>query len=223
MLERARQRVKDLYGTIGGEVWDRIEDGSGEGYLERNVVEGRHRAATLLLRWMEPLSDRKVLDLGCGRGHLAQSMAKAGASVTAVDLLPRFDAHRHTDTENLSFVTGDGFSLLEEEVFDDVVIREVLEDYRPEEVLKTMAHLEQSRSRRVFLILRVPGPLSRLWRAFSPVGLDNTVDAMMLLSWIQQNTPFRLSRQETVNVRNYRVWVVRLDRASAELETPLTY
>jgi SAM-dependent methyltransferase len=223
MLEQARRRVKDLYGTVGGEVWDRIEDEAGEGFLERNVVDGRRRAATLLLRWMHPLSGRKVLDLGCGRGHLAERLAAAGASVTAADLLPRFDAHGRADKKNPSFVIEDGFSLMGKGFYDDIVIREVLEDYEPAEVLEALAQLESSDGRRVFLILRVPGPLSRLWRAFSPAGLDNTVDPMSLLSWIQQNTPFRLTRQETVSLRNYRVWVIRLDRASAELDTPLTY
>ena len=103
------------------------------------------------------------------------------------------------------------------------VIREVLEDYQPAEMLEALAQLESTRGRRIFLILRVVGPLSRLWKAFSPAGLVNTVDPMSLLSWIQQNTPFRLTRHETVSLRNYRAWVVRLDRAPTELDTPLTY
>jgi cyclopropane fatty-acyl-phospholipid synthase-like methyltransferase len=35
----------------------------------------------------------KVLDLGCGRGEIAQALAEAGYFVTAVDFMPDFVAH----------------------------------------------------------------------------------------------------------------------------------
>ena len=35
-----------------------------------------------------PLSGRRVLDVGCGGGLLAEALARAGASVTAIDLAP---------------------------------------------------------------------------------------------------------------------------------------
>ena len=68
MLEAAQTRLKAIYQSPRGEVWDRIEDEDPEGYLENNVVNGRRRAVILLLRWMEPIQGRRVLDLGCGRG-----------------------------------------------------------------------------------------------------------------------------------------------------------
>jgi SAM-dependent methyltransferase len=188
------------------------------GYLEGNIVDGRRRAADLLVRWMEPLKGRSVLDLGCGRGGLAGLLAERGARVTAVDLLPRFESQ--LGRENPDFMIGDGFSVARDRVFDDILVSEVLEDYQPDEAARVLESLGPSRGNRMFLILRVAGPFSRLWNALSTGGLGGNVDPYSILRTIHASTPFRLTRQETVHLRNYRVWLVQLLRSDANLETP---
>lgn len=221
MLEDAQTRLKEIYESTRGEVWDRIEDENPEGYLETNVVDGRRRAVTLLLRWMAPLQGRRVLDLGCGRGRLSQQLAEHGAVVTAVDLLPRFESSGFRSASNPSFQVGDGFQFAATGMYDDMVIREVLEDYPPQEAHIALEYLVESSVKRVYLIMRVTGPLTRLWNALGARGFEETVDPVNILRWIHLNTPFRLKRQETVQLRNYRVWVVSMVRSAANLDTPL--
>lgn len=38
------------------------------------------------INYPEKLAEKKVIDVGCGGGILSESMAKAGASVTGIDL-----------------------------------------------------------------------------------------------------------------------------------------
>src|SRR6476659_8478713 len=48
-----------------------------------------HEINPLRLEWinaMVPLAGRKVVDIGCGGGILAESMARKGAEVTGIDL-----------------------------------------------------------------------------------------------------------------------------------------
>jgi len=48
-----------------------------------------HEINPLRLGWLEaraPMAGRRVLDVGCGGGILAEAMARAGASVTGIDL-----------------------------------------------------------------------------------------------------------------------------------------
>jgi 2-polyprenyl-6-hydroxyphenyl methylase/3-demethylubiquinone-9 3-methyltransferase len=48
-----------------------------------------HEINPLRLEWIDgiaPISQRKVLDIGCGGGILADSMARKGADVLGIDL-----------------------------------------------------------------------------------------------------------------------------------------
>jgi 2-polyprenyl-6-hydroxyphenyl methylase/3-demethylubiquinone-9 3-methyltransferase len=51
-----------------------------------------HELNPLRLRWIDglaPLAGKRVLDVGCGGGILAEAMARLGASVTGIDLSER--------------------------------------------------------------------------------------------------------------------------------------
>ena len=51
-----------------------------------------HEINPLRLKWIDglaPLASRKVLDVGCGGGILAEAMAGAGATVSGIDLSSR--------------------------------------------------------------------------------------------------------------------------------------
>jgi SAM-dependent methyltransferase len=71
----------------------------------------------------------RVLDIGCGHGEVANSMAETGANVTGVDLNPdkiRRAAARYT-RPNLCFVVGDATRALPDGTYDVVVLSNVLE------------------------------------------------------------------------------------------------
>ncbi len=61
------------------------------------------RLARRLLHLAGDVSGRKVLDAGCGEGHLARLFARHGASVVGVDVSPRLieAARSHTDNRRL--------------------------------------------------------------------------------------------------------------------------
>ncbi len=54
-----------------------------------------HRALIdpTVLRLLGEVSDKDVLDLGCGNGYLSRGLAKQGARVTAVDSNPKIIYH----------------------------------------------------------------------------------------------------------------------------------
>lgn len=49
----------------------------------------RHLLIPHLLAYAGDVAGRRVLDAGCGEGHIARMLAQRGAEVTAVDLAPR--------------------------------------------------------------------------------------------------------------------------------------
>ena len=108
-------------------------------------------------------SGEKVLDIGCGYGAVAYSMAtKAGAHVTAIDIdsknIEKAVAHyRHP---NIVFVHGDALIDLPLGKCDVVVLSNILEhlEYRPEFLKEVKSRLDPSR-----ILIRVP-MFNRDWR-----------------------------------------------------------
>ncbi len=65
-----------------------------------------HAINPLRLSWIDehaPLSGRRVLDVGCGGGILAESMARSGAEVTGIDMgeAPLTVARRHAQASGV--------------------------------------------------------------------------------------------------------------------------
>lgn len=71
----------------------------------------------------------KVLDIGCGNGSVAFSLAETGAIVTGIDINESLVqlAQRRYKRDNLSFITGDVTKALPSGYFDVVVLSNVLE------------------------------------------------------------------------------------------------
>lgn len=94
---------------------------------------------------VEALKSRRVLDVGCGGGVLAEEFARAGAEVTGIDLSTAAieAATRHAKKSGLSIdyrLTSIGDFLKEEpEGFDIVVCAEVLEHVEDVEKFLTEA------------------------------------------------------------------------------------
>jgi 2-polyprenyl-6-hydroxyphenyl methylase / 3-demethylubiquinone-9 3-methyltransferase len=91
---------------------------------------------------------RRVLDVGCGGGLLAESLARAGAEVTAIDLAPAMIevARLHATSEGLSidYRLAAAEALLQEAPagFDVVTCMEMLEHVpEPSAMVRTLAGL----------------------------------------------------------------------------------
>ena len=206
-------RMRALYTGDFGETWDRIEREASSTYWEENAVLGRQDTYRGLLARLQPITRRRVLDAGCGRGLLARRLAREGARVTAVDVL----AHRVLEPRGRgegrrpSFVVADFRDLLgSPESFDDIVLQEVLEDYGPDETLDTLRVLATSGVPRIHLVFRQPGRWRGVLEPLLPEALVPTLDFVSVLRTVHVHTPYRLSRQESIKRRSYDVRSVEL-------------
>ncbi len=101
-------------------------------YIERRVV----------------LKGKKVLDIGCGGGILAESMAKRNASVTGLDIseLPLEEARRHSQFMKLDIsynnTTAEDYATTHEHSFDVITCMELLEHVPdPESIISACSKL----------------------------------------------------------------------------------
>jgi len=103
----------------------------------------------------------KVLDVGCGNGSVAFSMAETGAIVTGIDInesLIQSARHRY-ERDNLSFIVGDVTKVLPSGCFDVVVLSNVLEHIDDRQQF-LMTVCEKARPKR--FLIRVP-MINRNW------------------------------------------------------------
>jgi 2-polyprenyl-3-methyl-5-hydroxy-6-metoxy-1,4-benzoquinol methylase len=126
------------------------------GIHPKHRVTGYHRFFVERIR-----AGEKVLDIGCGNGSVAFSMAETGAVVTGIDInesLIQSARHRY-ERANLSFITGDATKGLPSGCFDVVVLSNVLEhiDDRQQFLMNVC---EKARPKR--LLIRVP-MINRNW------------------------------------------------------------
>jgi len=89
--------------------------------------EDKHLRASEILSFMvgEPLQNKKVLDYGCGEGHLAVQAAKSASLSIGYDLTAQGSAVWEEQNGNCLLTTD--FSKIENERFDVIVLYDVLD------------------------------------------------------------------------------------------------
>lgn len=111
-----------------------------------------HEINPLRLGWIQrftPLRDQTVLDIGCGGGILADSMARQGAQVTGIDLSSKAlrIAQLHAleaQTPNVSYeeISAEAIAVRQPASFDVVTCMEMLEHVPdPSSVVRACAEL----------------------------------------------------------------------------------
>lgn len=110
-----------------------------------------HEINPLRLEWINakvPLAGKRVIDIGCGGGILAESMARKGASVTGIDLsekaLKVADLHSLESGVNVRYKLIAAETMAEEEAgqYDVVTCMEMLEHVPdPAAIVKACATL----------------------------------------------------------------------------------
>ena len=110
-----------------------------------------HEINPLRANWIDrhsPVSEMKLLDVGCGGGILTESMAQRGAVVTGIDMgkAPLAVAKLHSLETGISVdyqqCTAEEFSVAQSEQFDIVTCLEMLEHVPdPSSVIRACSNL----------------------------------------------------------------------------------
>ncbi|HVV47392.1 MAG TPA: methyltransferase domain-containing protein [Bryobacteraceae bacterium] len=97
---------------------------------DSSLYDDRHsfvwRAGAGLLDLLNPQPGERILDLGCGTGHLTAKIAEAGAVVVGLDSSPAMIAQARQNFPSLRFVLAEARDFRFEELFDAVFSNAVL-------------------------------------------------------------------------------------------------
>ena len=131
---------------------------------------------------------KKVLDIGCGGGLLAESLAELGADVTAIDSsqasIDVAQAHAKLSRKSINYIKSDFLqfaktSIAKDLQFDVITAMEMIEHIdNPKRYLEGMSHMLKPGG---FLVLST---LNRTWLSF----LGGIIAAEYLLGWVQKGT-----------------------------------
>ena len=160
--EYAKRRawIAEYFDRTAALAWAQLTSDAPVGRVRQSVRAGRDRMRATLLQWLpEDLTDRRVLDAGCGTGALAVELAQRGAQVVAIDLSPTLVALARDRAptalqSQLDFRSGD---MLDASLgaFDYVVAMDSLIHYRAPEMLTALSAL-RARTRRSVLFTMAP-------------------------------------------------------------------
>ncbi|HLG13066.1 MAG TPA: methyltransferase domain-containing protein [Blastocatellia bacterium] len=78
------------------------------------------KLATDVIELLSPEPGERILDLGCGTGHLTQAIAARGAKVVGLDVSPAMIDSARRNYPDLRFELGDGTDFHFDEPFDAV-------------------------------------------------------------------------------------------------------
>jgi trans-aconitate methyltransferase len=87
-------------------------------YDDRHAFVWKHGEA--LLEWLGPAPGERILDLGCGTGHLTARLAESGAEVVGLDSSPEMVERARRAHPGLRFEVGDARDFAFGEPFDAV-------------------------------------------------------------------------------------------------------
>src|SRR5690242_17486401 len=106
-------------------------------YDDKHAFVWKHGAS--LIDLLAPQPGERILDLGCGTGHLTAQIARAGAQVVGLDHSPEMLEQARSAYPALEFVQGDARDFSFPGSFDAVFSNAVLHWIRqPEAVLRSV-------------------------------------------------------------------------------------
>ncbi len=94
-------------------------------HWDSTLYDTKHNFVTRLgediaSEWLKPQAGERILDLGCGTGHLTQKIADSGAEVVGLDYSPEMIASAQANYPKLKFVVGDASDFHFDAPFDAV-------------------------------------------------------------------------------------------------------
>jgi trans-aconitate 2-methyltransferase len=98
-------------------------------YEDKHAFVWRHGAS--LVDLLAPQSGERILDLGCGTGHLTADIAKTGAMVVGLDHSTEMLAQARTAYPQIEFLQGDARDFVFDRPFDGIFSNAMLHWVRP--------------------------------------------------------------------------------------------
>jgi trans-aconitate methyltransferase len=91
---------------------------------DSSLYDARHsfvwKKSADLVDFLDPKPGERILDLGCGTGHLTAGIAERGAEVVGLDASPSMVAQARQNFPRLKFMLADGGALRFDDRFDAV-------------------------------------------------------------------------------------------------------
>lgn len=141
-----RAQLTHYFDRTAADTWAKLTSDAPVSRIRETVRAGRDRMRALLLSWLgADLSERTLLDAGCGTGALAVEAARRGAQVCAIDVagnLVSVAAERAGEVApgSVRFAVGD---MLDAGLgsFDHAVAMDSLIHYRRADIVRALATL----------------------------------------------------------------------------------
>jgi ubiquinone/menaquinone biosynthesis C-methylase UbiE len=194
----------------GNPYFEPIGDTLGRAYLRYNFTKGSDQEVGFLLDLIGAGDGRRLLDVGCGPGRLAVPLARAGWSVTGIDISQRFldiaaeearaagvamslfqvDARQMPFDEEFDVVMSicqGGFGLMGKD--DDFILKRMMESARPggRVVVSAFSAYFAAREQRDAHLDADAGVVHEVMTVKDPQGVEHSFDA-----WTSVYTPREL-------------------------------
>ncbi|MDN2566061.1 magnesium protoporphyrin IX methyltransferase [Aquibium sp. A9E412] len=162
---RRRGELEVYFDRTAVDAWKRFASDEPLSRIRATVREGRAAMRrALAARLPDDLAGWRVLDAGCGAGHLAVALARRGADVTGIDLSPemvRFAAETAPAIAGPGRVTFRAGDMLAPEHgrFDAVVAMDSLIHYRAADAVAAVARLAERTERAIVFTVAPATPL----------------------------------------------------------------
>jgi len=140
---------------------------------DSSLYDDRHsfvwRAGASLVDLLGPQTGERILDLGCGTGHLTAKIAESGASVTGLDSSTSMIAQARQNFPALKFVLGDARDFQFDEPFDAVFSNAALHWIQEAEAVVRCVAAALRPDGRFVLEMGVKGNVARIRKAIEDV------------------------------------------------------
>src|SRR5580692_5523399 len=140
---------------------------------DSSLYDDRHsfvwRAGASLVEMLRPEPGERILDLGCGTGHLTAKIAESGASVIGLDSSLSMIAQARQNFPALKFVLSDARSFRFDEPFDAVFSNAALHWIHDAEAVVRCVRAALRPGGRFVLEMGVKGNVGRIRQAIEDV------------------------------------------------------
>jgi SAM-dependent methyltransferase len=206
----ATTQVIDPKPHPGSPYFEPIGDTLGRAYLRYNFTKGSEQEVAFLLELIGSGDGKRLLDVGCGPGRLAVPLAKAGWSVTGIDISQGFldiaaeearaagvgmslfqvDARQMPFDDEFDVVISicqGGFGLMGKD--DDFILKRMAESARPGGLIIVSAFSAYfaAREQRDAYLDADAGVVHEIMKVKDPAGSDHSFDV-----WTSVYTPREL-------------------------------